>query len=82
MVDPTKSIGTVLGLQAQGKPQAPKNNRREDAQKTEPRRDEVTLSAQALNLSQAEDTARKIRDALEDSDTSLGFDPKKFDETV
>ena len=81
MVDPTKSIGTVLGFQSTDRPQAAKAARSEDTQKPARARDEVTLSPEALNLAQAEKTAGVVRRELEERpDVNLGLDPKFVDQ--
>jgi hypothetical protein len=88
MVDPTNIVGGPRNIGATERPQPLENNvRREraDAQergRSEPPRDEVRISEEALSLSQAENAAREAREALErDQSQSLGLDPN-FDRTV
>jgi hypothetical protein len=81
MVDPTKSIGTVIGFQATDRSQVTKAPRNEETQKTGRAQDEVSLSPEALSLTQAQEAAAVVRRELQDKpDVSLGIDPQFVDQ--
>ena len=80
MVDPTKGIGPLQGVVPTNKTQSANTQDRKTGGVENPR-DEVSLSDEAISLSQAEETAEQTRVQLANSDESLGLDPN-FDRSV
>lgn len=83
MVDPTKGVGPIQNVVSTNKTQSSGSQSRETEStgNGEPR-DEVTISAEALSLQEAQDASTEVRGVLEQNpDEVLGLDPN-FDRNV
>ncbi|MCB1681656.1 MAG: hypothetical protein H6858_02850 [Rhodospirillales bacterium] len=78
MVDPVNPSGSVQPLQPAKKTQDTQKTEKPEAKANAPV-DEVTLSHEALSLSQAEETAKQVSATLEQKpDATLSADQKRL----
>lgn len=75
MVDPTKGIGSIQNIQP-AKPQSQENGKKAERREGFAPVDEISISEEAISLSQAESSAGETRVILEDTDYALGLDPE------
>ncbi len=80
MVDPLKGLGNVHNLSRPSHVQ--RTEREDEVKKKAEAKDEVVISGEALDLSQAEEASRAVRQQLQDDpNAKLGLNPN-FDEKV
>lgn len=81
MVDQINGLGQVQGITSTNKNQNTQGKRSEETERSQPR-DEVSISEEALNLSQAKKTAADARAQIfRDDSVTLGLDPN-FDTSI
>lgn len=81
MVDSIKGTGPVHNISSAKQHEAGAHKRVDEKRKSEEPKDEVLLSQEALDLSQAEKAASDVRAELEKNNLTLGLN-KDFDKKV